>query len=128
MHRFTYLLMSCPITYGFQKKTNAVDSEREKDVYAIYSLMLTPPQTSHGPDDNERYLLAATTAPGVPQVPCVRPPMEHEADFREVLVDYENRKSTPPEPAPLFSLRKPYALVRTRSPSSRKNVPCLSTA
>ena len=35
------LLISCGAALGFQQ-----DAEREKDVYAIYSLMLTNPRTA----------------------------------------------------------------------------------
>ena len=98
---------------GFQGQANSPDSERENYVYVIYSLMLTNPQTSHGPDDNERYLIAALTAtvPGRPPAPCVLPPKEREADFREVLADYERRKGKPRELKPTFSIPKPYLLL-----------------
>jgi hypothetical protein len=65
--RFAFLLLVCgTAALGFQGQASSPDSEREKDVYVIYSLMLTNPETSHGPDNNERYLIAATTAVGVP--------------------------------------------------------------
>lgn len=96
---------------GLQAPANSPDSEREKDVYLIYSLMLTNPRTSHGPDNNERYLIAATTAPGRPPEPCVIPPKEREADFRDVLADYEHWKGKPRELKPAFSIRKPYLLL-----------------
>jgi hypothetical protein len=105
------LLTVCTIANAFQQENNAADSEREKDVYAIYSLMLTNPQTSHGPDDNERYLIAATTVPGTPREPCVLPPKAREADFQDVLMDFERRKSTPRELKPAFSIPKPYVLL-----------------
>jgi len=99
------------VTPGFQSPAGSSDSEREKDVYAIYSLMLTNPRTSHGPDNNERYLIAATTATHQPPEPCVVPPKEREADFREALADYERRKGKPRELKPAFSIRKPYLLL-----------------
>ena len=134
MFRSAYLLlMICTIARGFQQGTNSGDSEREKDVYTIYSLMLANPQRSHGPDENPRYLIAAATGPGYPQEPCVRPPKEREADFREVLVDYERRKSNPRELKPSLVVPKPYVLlaanqvsefVKERSlPSITKTVP-----
>ena len=76
------LMALCTLAHGFQQEGASVVSEREKDVYAIYSLMLTNPQTSHGPDDNERYLIRIFTAPTSPQEPCVGPPKEREADFQ----------------------------------------------
>ncbi|MGP8245985.1 MAG: hypothetical protein ACLQVN_15870 [Bryobacteraceae bacterium] len=111
MFRFAFVLMICVSARGFQRETGPTVSDREKDVYAIYSLMLTSPQTSHGPDDNERYLIAATTARGQPQQPCVQPPKEREADFRETLNDYERRKDTPRQLRRWLSIPKPYVLL-----------------
>jgi hypothetical protein len=110
--RFTFaLLMTCAFAQGFQQDTPSADSEREKDVYAIYSLMLTNPSTSHGPYTSDRLLIARTTGPGVPQEPCVRPTKEREADFREILADYGSRKATPRQLKQAFSISKPYLLL-----------------
>lgn len=112
LFRSAVLLMFCSAAApGFQGPPNPPDSERERDVYLIYSLMLTNPRTSHGPDNNERYLIAATTAPGRPLEPCVMPPKEREADLREVLADYEHRKGKTRELKPAFSIPKPYLLL-----------------
>jgi hypothetical protein len=109
--RFEFSVLTfCALAKGFQQGV-ASDSQREKDVYAIYSLMLTRPQTSHGPDDNERYLIAAMTAPPRPREPCVRPPEEREAEFKEMQTEYERRKAVPRELKPAFSISKPYALL-----------------
>ena len=83
----------------------------EKDVYAIYWIMLTNLQTSHGPYEGDRYLIAATTGPGNPQEPCVRPPQEREADFREALADYQRRRTTARELKPQFKIDKPYVFL-----------------
>ncbi len=96
---------------GFPQDTTPADSAREKDVYSIYSLLLTNPRTSHGADNNDRYLIAQTTVPGVPRTPCVRPPKEREADFGEVLADFEHRKATQRELKSMFSIPKPYVLL-----------------
>lgn len=98
------LPVTCGIAFGFQ-------DDPDKDVYAIYSLMLTSPETSHGPDDNARYLIAATTGPGFPLEPCVKPPKSREADFREVLTDFAHRKTTQRELKRDFSIQKPYLLL-----------------
>jgi len=60
--------------YGFQPAPGPADAGRERDVYAIYSLMLTNLRTSHGPDHNERYLIAAVTSTPWPKQPCIAPP------------------------------------------------------
>lgn len=112
MFRFAFsLLMLCTSAQGFQQETRSADSEREKDVYAIYSLMLTNPATSHGPYTSDRYLIARTTGPGVPQEPCVRPTKERETDFQQVLADYNSRKATPRQLKREFSISKPYDLL-----------------
>ena len=100
------LLAISAAALGFQQ-----DAEREKDVYAIYSLMLTNLQTSHGPYEGDRYLIAATTGPGNPQEPCVRPPKEREGDFREVLADFQRRRAMPRELKPEFKIDKPYVFL-----------------
>jgi hypothetical protein len=112
MFRFAHLpLLIAAVGYGYPQDAGSADSEREKDVYAIYSLLLTNPKTSHGPDDNERYLIAPTTIPGAPRIPCVRPPKERDADFREVLEDYDRRKATQPQLKPMISIPKPYVIL-----------------
>lgn len=104
------LLALCTLTHGFQQEGGSAVSAQEKDVYSIYSLMLTNPQTSHGPDNNERYLIAMFTAPTYPE-PCL--PTERDADRREMCTDYEQRKATPRQLKPTFSISKPYVLLST---------------
>ena len=112
MFRLTYsILMVATVAHGFQQETNAIDPEREKDVYAIYSLMLTNPKTSHGADSSERYLIRAATVPGTPRNPCVRPPKEREADFGEVLADFDQRSDTARQLERKLSIQKPYVLL-----------------
>ena len=111
MSRLVFLLLAiCSAAPAFQQET-----DRDRDVYAIYSLMLTNPQTSHGPDDNKIYLIAATTAPGFPKIPCIAPPKEREADrgadFREALADFNQRQATQRQLSRTFSIQKPYVLL-----------------
>jgi hypothetical protein len=99
-------------TAGLQAFQNPPpDSAREKEVYAIYSLMLTNQQSSHGPDNNERDLISMTTVRGYPAEPCVQPPKEREKEFQEVLADFERRKATPRLLERKLSLPKPYVLL-----------------
>jgi hypothetical protein len=79
--------------------------------YAIYSLMLTNPKTSHDPDTGPRYLIADTTARGVPETPCIAPPVDRRGDFQEVLADYAKRKKTPRVLKRALSIRYPYILL-----------------
>jgi hypothetical protein len=69
--------------------------------------MLTNPTTSHGPYDTDRLLIQMTAKPPSAHPSCVRPPKDKEAEFREVLADYERRKTTSRQPKPLFSIPKP---------------------
>jgi hypothetical protein len=50
---------------AFQPQASSADPEREQEVYAVYSLMLTNPIISHGVDNNERLLIAMNTKPPV---------------------------------------------------------------
>jgi len=108
---FTLMIILCNLVHGTPQAADSSESEKNKDTYAIYSLVLVHPKTSHGADDNERYLIAETTASTFPQEPCVQPPKEREADFREVMADYQQRKSTPRKLKPAFSIGKPYSLL-----------------
>jgi hypothetical protein len=102
MFRFACSLLMIPAT---------VQGYQHADVYAIYSQMLTNPQTSHGSDNNERYLIAETTSQGYPKEPCVQPPKEREAEWREVLADFERRKDIPRQLERALSISKPYELL-----------------
>lgn len=85
--RLVSLLVFCTFASGFPQGTGASEAQKEKDVYAIYSLVLTDPQTSYGADRNEWYLIASTTTVrGFPQLSCVRPPEERETVF-EAWID-----------------------------------------
>jgi hypothetical protein len=86
-------------------------TQRIADIYAIYSLMLTHPETSHGPDENEVYLIADTTVPGTPKDPCVRPPSGQEGRFAEVMEDFRYRRDTPAQLEPRFQIIKPFRLL-----------------
>lgn len=88
-----------------------LQSERETDVYRIYSILLTGPSTSHGPDTNSRYLINEATANSWSQRPCVNPPKGRQAEFAEVLADFEARKNTPRKLNRQLTISKPYELV-----------------
>ncbi len=88
-----------------------LQTDQEKDVYDIYSLLLDHPKTSHGPDNNPRILIAETTVPGFPKEPCVTPPKEREVEFQEVWADFRTRSFTQRKLKPAFSLAKPYFLL-----------------
>jgi hypothetical protein len=106
------LFVACAAASAFQLgNAPPADADRRADVYAIYSLLLTNPQTSHGPDDNEIYLIGGTTVPGTPRNPCVHAPSEEAARFAEVMADYERRKDVPAVLEPAFHIAKPFRLL-----------------
>jgi hypothetical protein len=112
MIRFVCLIALGGSALGLQEDATPSEQEREKDVYRIYSLLMTNPRTSHGADNNPRYLIAsATTRLEAAERPCVRPPKEREAEFQEVLADFELRKATPRTLERQLSIRKPYKLL-----------------
>jgi len=100
MNRRGFLLVTaCGVAQGFQqKKDETVDPDRKADIYAIYSLMMTNPTTSHGPGGNDILLIRNKTVRGTPRVPCVGPPPSspYERDFAEVLADYNLRMDEGP--------------------------------
>ena len=73
--------------------------------------MLANPRTSHGPFESERLLIARTTRPASVRILCRRPPKEQEAEFREVLADYERRTDIPRELRPMLTIPKPYTFL-----------------
>ena len=95
----------CFCVYGPAQPTA---SERKSEVYAIYSLMVTNPQTSHGADNNEIYLIADTIVPGVPDIPCVSPPADERQRFSEVMADFNQRKGVHLKLEPAFQITKPF--------------------
>ncbi|HLK64694.1 MAG TPA: hypothetical protein VKU19_14715 [Bryobacteraceae bacterium] len=108
---------------AFQDSASAQD--REKDVYRIYSLLMTNPQTSHGPDNNPRFLIAVTTRSPLPGEPCVRP-REREAEFQEVLADFQARKATARTLQRQLMISKPYVLLsedQVNAFRNKQNVP-----
>ena len=106
------LFFTCTAANAFQQgNAPSADVDRRADVYAIYSQLLTHPQTSHGPDDNEIYLIADTTVHGTPREPCVRVPSEYAARYAEVMADYNRRKDTPVVLEAAFHIAKPYRLL-----------------
>jgi hypothetical protein len=109
MYRFMCLLVLCGAALGFQGGIGS--TEREKDIYSIYSLLMANPKTSHGADNNPRYLIADRTRPPLPKLPCVRAPADRDTEFQEVLSDFETRKASPALLTRQLSISKPYELL-----------------
>lgn len=105
------LVMVCAAANGFQPPNGSVDSQREKDVYAIYSLMLANPGTTHSAEGNERLLIAVTTRSVDLDVKCMQPPKGRERAFRAALADYDRRKAIPRNLKPALTISKPYTFL-----------------
>jgi hypothetical protein len=119
--RFVCLMALCGAAPAFQNDTTPSGRERENDIYRIYSFLMTSPRTSHGADDNPRYLVAESTRSETAQQPCVRPPKDREAEFREVLTDFEARKATPRTLKRQLSIRKPYEFLTVEQVKTFQN-------
>lgn len=107
---FTWMA-ACAVANAFQPSNSTIDAERKSDVYAIYSLMMTDPKTSHGENNNVVYLIADTTVPGVPRQPCGRVPPEYQHAFDEVMADFNARKNNTATLVPAFNISHPYKLL-----------------
>lgn len=107
------LIVSCAGARAFQPAVTASDAARRADTYAIYSQLLANPQTSHGADDNEMYLIGGTTVPGTPAEPCVQAPPDRAQRWAEVLADYRTRKSRQVTIQPELRIGKPYRILPT---------------
>src|SRR5258708_2697164 len=115
MHRIicsclTILFVVGTVGSSSQEDRFLIESDR-RDVYTIYSLIMSNPATSHGADNNEVYLISEMTQPGAPVVTCVRVPQEYERAYREILDDYNRRKDRPVKLERGFNIMKPYELL-----------------
>ena len=88
-----------------------LSAEEHANIYAIYSLMMTNPDTSHGPSTDDVYLISDRTRPAVPAEPCVRVPPQYQAAYQEILDEYHRRKDKPVKLERDLNIAKPYELV-----------------
>jgi len=96
------------VAFAYQAPAEPFDMERE--TYRIYSQLMSPPETSHG--DNPRYLISATAqAERWSPAECVQPPASHAARFKEVLLDFADRRKAARTLERKLSISKPYELL-----------------
>ena len=108
MIRLSLLLALSWTMTGAEAKTRF---KREKEVYRIYSLLMTNPRTS-GAGDNSRYVISDTTSVwDEDEKLCVRPPRDNKAEFAEVLADFKTRRATPRVLKRDLLLSRPYELL-----------------
>jgi hypothetical protein len=106
MLRFSLLLALSWTLTGSEGKARF---DQEKEVYRIYSLLMTNPGSARA-GDNSRYLISDTTSVW-DEMPCVRPPRANKAEFAEVLADFKRRRETPRVLKRYLLLSKPYELL-----------------
>jgi hypothetical protein len=107
--RFLVIVFAATIASaaGFQQTpvTSEAQAARQRDVYAIYSKMISSP--------DEIVLIEGTTLlqPSPDTLACTQPPAEEEARFKEVLNDYDLRKDVAVALANEFTLDRKYQLL-----------------
>lgn len=100
----------------------------EKDVYEIYSRMLSDAEKAEGSNTNPRLLIEATTGSAYLEETCIHPPSGFKERYGEILSDFQQRQETPRTLRRAFSSGKPYVLLgkdaayrfRMRSPTNEE--------
>lgn len=94
-----------------QNQSSQVYEEREKDVYAIYSLMFSGLEKNRGPYIEDRILIDGEAVAGDPEKPCIYPPFWRAMEYREILADFAFRKTWRTPLKRRLSIKKPYELL-----------------
>ena len=108
--------------FGFaQSDSNLHLTEQQKDVYAIYSLLMPGAVLANlGSSQNQRWAIADTTVnaddinPALAPEAALKPPDDHPRRFHDAVVDYEQRRNERQTVIRAFHLDRPYTLL-TRS-------------
>jgi hypothetical protein len=100
------LCASAPVLFQ-QDRPQAADPDRDNDVRAIYSWLIT-----HSADQDKIYLIAPETSQSdYPLDRCLEIPPDHAADFREIRADFDRRKNTVHAVPKSLSTPKPYVIL-----------------
>src|SRR4051794_33471468 len=91
--------------------SQAAAADEHHDVYAIYSILMTDPKTSHGQSKDDLFLIADVTRPALPVEPCIRVPSPYETAYQEILEEYHRRKDKPAKVERALDITKPYELL-----------------
>ena len=105
------------------RMAESFQGDNRTDTYAIYSLLFTNTQTSHGADNNLIYLITDTTVDGMPAEPCVNPPPDRQSRFAEVLADFAARRNEHTRLVRELNITKPYRYMSAeaaRNPSIKR--------
>jgi hypothetical protein len=116
--RLTWLLgllcASAPVLFQ-QDRLPAADPDRDNDVQAIYSWVIT-----HLAEPDKLYLIAPETRQvEYPHERCLEVPPDHTADFREVRADFDHRKNTTHPVPTSLSTPKQYVIL---DPNAAKQI------
>jgi hypothetical protein len=84
MLRFLWLMVFLVAAPGFQEPVSRPRGERENEVYRIYSLLMTGPGTSHGEDNNPRYLSLRVRWPRIENCPVYDRPKRGRPNSRRL--------------------------------------------
>ncbi len=102
------LLLFVDVASAYQAPAEPFDMERE--TYKIYSQLMSPPESSHG--ENPRYLISVTAqAERRDPTECIHPPASYAARFKEVLLNFADRRKNVRTLERKLSISKPYELL-----------------
>ena len=100
------LCAGAPVLFQ-QDRPQGADPDRENDVRAIYSWLVT-----HSASQDKLYLIAPETYQSeYPNERCLEVPKDHAADFREIRADFDRRKNTTRKIPRSLSTPKPYVIL-----------------
>ena len=119
------LLMSAMAGAVIQQTEPMALTDRDRDVYAIYSLLLTNPPTPIPVATDAPYWIAAETRPLSLVLPadsnelwkqlwsrCNAPPDGYESKWQEILADYTPEKDIPAMLLRQFNIQRSYVLIK----------------
>jgi hypothetical protein len=100
------LCAGAPVLFP-QDRSPAADPDRDKDVQAIYSWIIT-----HSTAHDRLYLIAPETHQSdYPFERCLEIPPDHAADFRQIHTEFDRRKGTTRLVPKTLSTPKPYVIL-----------------
>jgi len=109
------LLCASALVLFQQERPPAADDDRDNDVRAIYSWLIT-----HSAGQDKLYLIAPETyQTDYPNERCLLIPNEHARDFREIRLDFDRRKNTTRKVPTSLATPKPYVIL---DPSVAKEI------
>ena len=110
----TLLCAGAPVLFP-QDRSPAADPDRDKDVQAIYSWVIT-----HSTAPDRLYLIAPETHQrDYPHERCLEIPPDHAADFGEIRTEFDRRRGTTHLVPKSLLTPKPYVIL---DPNTAKEI------